>query len=572
MPTSSTFGLGPWTIRRRLAIGFGITILLLVVATALGLGMLRQTQLEMQTQIRGALDVRQNLATSDGATRDFVILAENDLLGGDPAYRARMDSLFSLADSTRWVLTTGSALSDEERGRIEHIGVLQSRIGVRLALARAASDVGQREETVRQSRLSEALLDSLFDDSRTLAAARLAETDRQLADLHTAAKGRQVLMAALAAVGVLLAFLFGIATWRAVVRPLAALTATARRMGEGDFRVEDVAVELDAEYRALANAFVDTMQRLSSLVRAIQAQAGEVAESAGLLTNSSSEAATATEQISATIESIATAAAEQIHQLTAARAVLERVGDSADQLNDTATASTELGVTIHRTAARAHDDIGEALETLRRARDVIASSTTNVSRLTAAAASISVFVSAIQDVADMTNLLALNAAIEAARAGDHGRGFAVVAEEVRQLSAKSAQSALEVQNVVDAMQRDVGAATDAFASGSAALGDVDNISRTATAAVERIQSAVAGMSDVATSLSSAAVANRAAVEELVRQVEATADGASGQAAASEEAAAGAQQSAASTAAMASTAERLLQNAAKLNELVAEFTV
>ena len=560
-----------WTIRRRLLFGAGSSMALLFLTGVVGTVVLREAHRALEERTRDVIDVKNQLFASQEATRQYVVLAQNDLLRGADLSAARMDSVSEVADSLRFLLTTGSSITESERVRLSRVGVLQARIGTRLAIARAYQDVGDAPAAAVQTQLSTALLDSLFAESGAIMRAEDERTAAMLARARTVVARQQRLVQALLALGLLAALAFGVVTWRAVARPLERLAAVARRVGEGDLRAEADPTGLDEEYRVLAQALSDTTRRLSALVREIQAEASDVADAAAALTSASGSVAESTSHVSEVVVQVAGVARRQQDSVEATRAVVERVRAAAEVLDDTAAAAGALEAEVQRLAADARGGIAAALGTLTRARDVIGASAANVQRVEEASAVVQRYLETIQQIAGQTNLRALNAAIEAARAGDHGRGFSVVAEEVRKLAEDSARTADEVRGVVAKMRGEVATAARSFREGVGSLGDVDATSRGVTTALGTIQEAIARIDALTRAVRGTADESRVSVEALDAQVASTAGYAEQQSVASEEASAGAEQTAAASEQVAATASELAESAERLRKLAGTFT-
>ncbi len=131
----------------------------------------------------------------------------------------------------------------------------------------------------------------------------------------------------------------------------------------------------------------------------------------------------------------ATTSAASLEEITS---TMTEIGSQSKTNSDTANTANKIVVTAKDVASKGSNHMNEMTS----AMEDINSSSQEISKI----------IKVIDDIAFQTNLLALNAAVEAARAGRHGKGFAVVAEEVRNLASRSAKAARETSELIDSSQ------------------------------------------------------------------------------------------------------------------------
>jgi methyl-accepting chemotaxis protein len=170
-----------------------------------------------------------------------------------------------------------------------------------------------------------------------------------------------------------------------------------------------------------------------------------------------------------------------------ASAVASAAEDASTGLQTVASAAEELTASIgeiSRQVAQSARISGKAVDDAKRTDTI-------VHALADGAEKIGAVVGLITNIAGQTNLLALNATIEAARAGDAGKGFAVVASEVKNLATQTGKATQEIDAQITQIQAATKEAVEAIRGISATIEEVSAIATTIASAVEEQGAATA---------------------------------------------------------------------------------
>ncbi|MGF7533985.1 methyl-accepting chemotaxis protein [Bacillus mexicanus] len=251
-----------------------------------------------------------------------------------------------------------------------------------------------------------------------------------------------VLIASIAVGGVLILFIV-----RSITKPLKRLVHSSKTISRGDL-TETIDIRSKDELGELGESFNEMGQSLRTLISTIQDSVNNVAASSEQLTASAGQTSKATEHITMAIEQFSNGNEEQSEKVDSSSHQLNLMNEGLQQVSQTSSDITKASIQSTEIAGTGEKFVQETVGQMNSINQSVQQAEAVVKGLEGKSKDITSILRVINGIADQTNLLALNAAIEAARAGESGRGFSVVAEEVRNLAVQSADSAKEIEKLI----------------------------------------------------------------------------------------------------------------------------
>ena len=234
--------------------------------------------------------------------------------------------------------------------------------------------------------------------------------------------------------------------------------------------------------------FKDQSVQLSASTEELSIVSQTINESYASVSQQTGNISSASEQIFASISTMADSAeamnkeSQQMNQSSSTvMGYLGNVIQAIRGFSDSITEITNQSSSATNVALNAQSKSAEASEKM----STLATSAQEIGEVTAM----------IKEIAQQTNLLALNANIEAASAGEAGKGFAVVANEIKELANQSAKAAEDIAKKITGIQGDTKGAVSIIEEVNQVIQEIAQGSKEITLSAEEQAKSVNGMSN-----------------------------------------------------------------------------
>ena len=260
------------------------------------------------------------------------------------------------------------------------------------------------------------------------------------------------------------------------------------------------------------------MRSAEAAGREAQAKTEVLLDIANRLEEMGSVVSSASTELSAQIEQSDRGASETAHRLEEAATAMNEMNATVQEVARNASSASAAAAEAREKAVTGSHIVERSLQCIETVHQNAQGLKNDMAQLDEHARAISQIMGVISDIADQTNLLALNAAIEAARAGEAGRGFAVVADEVRKLAEKTMASTQDVGRAIKAIQESTEQSVAAVDTVVTVIKEATKLAGDSGQALKEIVSEAEVTADQVNSIATASEEQSAASEEINQSI------------------------------------------------------